>query len=98
WDDALLLPLAENPHTPLAEVRVLHVEPRQLRDAHAGGVQHLQDGPVATIGLLVSERLTEERLALIDREVREQPAGQTGRLHLAGGVDTGTAAPDQKAE
>src|SRR5262249_11206944 len=97
-DDALLPPLAENPYAALAEVHVLDVQPGQLRDAHAGGVQHLQDGPVAAIGFLLPERLTEERLALIDREVRRQPAGQTGRLHLAGGVHTGTAAPDQKAE
>jgi hypothetical protein len=96
--DALLLPLAEDPHAPLAKVDVLEIQPRQLGHADAARVERLQDRPVAPAGLVVDETLAEERLALIDREVGGQPAGEARGPDLAGRIHAEAPAPDQEAE
>ncbi len=46
-DVAFLAPLPEDAHAPLLEVDVVHVEPDELRDPKAAGVERLEDGPVA---------------------------------------------------
>ena len=71
-DDALLAPLALDPHHPLTEVNVVQVELRQLRDAYACAVEHLQDGAVALSEVCLRVRRLDEADGVLDREVVRQ--------------------------
>jgi hypothetical protein len=87
--DALLAALAEDARLVADEVEAGHVEAVQLGEAHAGGVEQLDDGVVAGAAERVLGRsvlATSKSARPRARQPRRQRLLQLGRAHGAGRV------------
>ena len=87
--DALLRALPHEPHLPLGEVDVGHVEPRELRDPRARGIEELEHRPVTEADAVMDVAYGDQRGRLLvgehaGKELRELRAGDRGGAVLAG--------------
>ena len=79
---ALLAPLAEAGDETQLEVQVRGAQPDQLRDAQAGGVEHLEDGAVAHAQRRAGVRRRQQRLHLGRAQVARQRLERLRRLQV----------------
>ena len=71
-DDALLAPLAFDPHHPFTEVNVVKVHLHEFGDAHARAVEHFEYGAVALAEVCRHVRRLYEADGVFDRQMVRQ--------------------------
>ena len=83
---ALLPSFPPDPHHPLAQIQVIEIQRREFGDAHPGGVEQLQDGPVpGSQGRGVIGHL--QQMAHLDHaEQPREPVLLLGGGHAQGGI------------
>ena len=84
--DPLLAALAQDAHGALGAVERVDVEARELGDAHAGGVQQLEDRHVADARDAADGARVDQVGRLVDRQERHQLPWLPGAAHLPRGI------------
>ena len=83
----LLAALAHDADRSLPSVHVGQVEAAALRDAEAGGIEQLEQGPVSESGRRAVHLGVEEVLRFVLGQERRQSPGQLGAPDLTGGIE-----------
>src|SRR5258706_3808599 len=97
--EALLVALADDPDECPIEREVLEVEPERLRDSQAGGVQQLEEGPIAEAWVIrvVRARRVQQPLDLGDGEGLGQESRHPGRVEMSPNVGRDRALAEREA-
>ncbi len=94
----VLLELHPSPHKAAAAVDVIQLKGREFRPTHAGGIEHLQDGPISPIEVVVRIRRLQQASGLLDGEVVGELPLSSGRLEMLRGIPFEDALCDQESE
>src|SRR5262249_46794818 len=95
--EALLPPLAEDPHGAGAEIEIVHVQAAGLADAEPGSVEQLEQRSVPEPERPLLPRHRQDRERLVDRKDAGKPGGKLRAADGPGGVGGDAAGGDQMA-
>ncbi len=96
---ALLVALADDPHLGIRQVNPVRVQPDELADPQATGVEELQDGPIPDADIVVRRRCIEDARHVVGLEHVREIAARTRCIHQSGNVSGGvTLAQGKRVE